>query len=115
MNREEILKMPAGREMDTLVAESLGLVKNVGTPLELILPFSTNLLAAFEVVEKMHQNEYQYTLRGHFMGVEQHVATFDNQDWADANPLYKAHGNTAAHAICRAALLAVVPVTEGGV
>lgn len=126
MKREEILNMPAGREMDALIAEKVmgwKLVQNQGeggglywvghggvfgdmhknqTP-----EFSEDILDAWRVIEKMHENKYQYTLRGHFMGVEQHIATFDHQDWADANPLYSAHGATAPLAICRAALLAV--------
>ena len=118
MNQDEILNMPAGREMDVLIAESFGLIKNVGTPLELILPFSTNLLAAWEVTEKLsdewdfaivnNQNfgkypDLHYGFRLQAIGEDSHIKTIF------------ALGETAPLAICRAALLTVVPVTEGGV
>lgn len=117
---DEILSMPAGREMDALIFEHVfGAEKGtfpVYAPMKselgdyMVRPiqeYSSDISAAFEVVDKMRQNKFQYTLRGYFMGVEQRIATFDNQDWADANPLYKARGDTAALAICRAALVAV--------
>jgi len=100
--------MPAGREMDALIAVSLELAKNKGTILEFYAPFSTDISAAFEVIQKMHEMKYKYTLHGYFMGAELQIATFDHQDWADANPLYKAVSDSAPLAICRAALLAVM-------
>ena len=129
MTREEIMNMPAGREMDKIIAEKVfgleiretekwvkscvpsklrqpdykvSIISAGGLPLK---NYSTDILAAWCLIDKMHEKEYQYTLRGYFMGGEQHVATFDNQDWADKNPLYRAHGATATLAICRAALL----------
>ncbi len=116
MTREEILNMPAGREMDALIAEKVmgftqvRLFRDVWTGCldgqrKVIPHYSKDISDACEVIKEMHRNKYQYTLRGYFMGDEQHIATFDNQDWADKNPLYKAHGATAPLAICRAALL----------
>lgn len=126
MTRDEILNMPAGREMDYLIATcimgwKLAMVQNGTYPsqylvhqtLGRILPddfdrYSTDLSTAFEVIQKMHEMKYKYTLHGHFMGSELQIATFDHQDWADANPLYKAVADSAPLAICRAALLAVM-------
>ena len=113
MNRDEILNMQAGIEIDVEIARFfgspelwfLGNVRREGAEWYVGPRFSTDILAAWCIIDKMHEKEYQYTLRGYFMGGEQHVATFDNQDWADKNPLYRAHGATAPLAICRAALL----------
>jgi hypothetical protein len=117
MTKDEILNMPAGEEIDILIAREVfhspelwfrGNVVRDKTKWYCGPSFSRDINATSELIDKMHQYEYQYTLRGYFMGVERHVATFDNQAWADANPLYKAHGDTAQLAICRAALLAML-------
>ncbi len=127
MTRDEILNMKAGREMDVLVAKKVfgwKLVKNKGeaggsfwtghggvfgdmhksqTP-----EYSTDIFASWEVIQKMHEMKYRYALRGHFRGSDLHIAEFDDQDWADSNPLYNAIADTTPLAICRAALLAVM-------
>ena len=58
MTKEEILQLEAGRELDALVMESVfGIKRNDGTEQYVIghnLPhFSTDISAAWEVVEKM--------------------------------------------------------------
>ena len=103
LTREEILNEPAGRKLDAWVAE-----KVMGLPVTAkkkrfeyvhIAPFSTDISAAWEVVEKMQQTkfvrvqcdngDYWCKIGGEILGV-------------------KAQGDTAPLAICRAALLAVI-------
>jgi hypothetical protein len=57
---------------------------------------------------------YRYNLRGNFEGDRLHVAAFDNQDWADSNPLWKSgYCKTLPHAISVAALLARLDAMDG--
>jgi hypothetical protein len=80
MTRDEILNMPAGREMDALVAEKVfgrktawfsgpgGPVITGGTMAKVstwtpIKPYSTDIAAAWEVVEKMISNGWRFYLR----------------------------------------------------
>jgi len=119
MNNDEILNMPAGREMDVLIAGAIfGNVKN-SWDWEFTLPsYSTNISAAFDVAEKLsaewdfaivnNQNfgkypDLHYGFRLQALDEDSHIKTIF------------ALGETAALAICRAALLAVVPVNIGGV
>ena len=142
MNQEEILNMPAGREIDLLIAEMLfswqwfpangmmyfrpvekfayGAIKD-GESIEYMsnLPsYSTDISSAFEVAEKLsdkwdfaivnNQNfgkypDLHYGFRLQAIGEDSHIKTIF------------ALGETASLAICRAALLAVVPAQQGGV
>lgn len=65
MTRDEILAMPAGREMDALITEKVmsGHVKrrSDGTPHYLTwTPYSTDMGAAWEVVEKMAHEPFAW-------------------------------------------------------
>jgi len=104
--------MPAGKEMDALVAKSImggGIVGRSNHPEEeywsfdtkyaVELPeFSTDISAAWKVVEKMNNG----------LWLENHgviwMAKFPFKD----NGYWMVSGNTAPLAICRAALLAVM-------
>ena len=114
MTRDEILNMPAGREMDALIAENVmgyqwgykhafstlptwsknGIVVTLGD-------YSTDISAAWEVVEKLRGKrvmEISITKKSFWCTV---YATGRNiNEKADTAPL----------AICRAALLAVMEV-----
>jgi hypothetical protein len=128
MNREEILKMPAGREMDLLVCRHVMGIEARCTVIEyqgkevvnkkytatinhelVDMPYySTEIESAWNVVGKKDIDGWSCVvenLRGYWQ------CTFAKV------------GNTGAYcseklaplAICKAALLTVVPVTEGGV
>jgi len=99
MTKDEIMNMPAGREMDTLIAKSIfGNVKK-SWDWEFTLPsYSTDISAAWRVVEKMSDGETpnDVELRTSVRG------------WRC--DFFKGYANaeTAPLAICRAALLAVM-------
>ena len=126
MNRKEILEMPAGREMDALIAE-----KVIGWRIDELTAYSpsgsscarhpkgdwwlnyysTNMDAAWEIVEKFVSKGYG-------------VHVYRHGDWNDKNgkrywqsymdfrfPIVDA--DTAPLAICRAALLAVMDASSG--
>jgi hypothetical protein len=110
MTRNEILNMPAGREMDELIRLEIldlevfttpeGKLLGEGTFQE-IPHYSTDIAAAWEVVEKMRINDWEFYLE------------WENQPWAlfenDKCMLDKcAEAITVPLAICRAALLAVL-------
>ena len=114
---EEFLNMPAGREMDVLIAKWIfGDVKK-SWDWEFTLPsYSTDISAAFVVAEKLstewdfaivnNQNfskypEHPYGFRLQALDKDSHIKTIF------------ALGETAALAICRAALLTVPPLSEG--
>ena len=129
MNRDEILNMPAGYEINKLVAINVmgwALVNNHGAAggkfwighggsfgdiSEMYLPdFSGDMNVAWSVVDAMCKKHFRYEIGGNFMGLAHKYAAFDNEQWADKNPLYKAWADTMPLAICRAALLAVEAV-----
>lgn len=102
MTRDEILNMPAGREMDYLIAEKvleLSILKD-GTgillPIDLqVKNYSTDIAAAWGVVEKFPT--MSLTFRGKYWFCDLNQVDFDYTQ-ADTAPL----------AICRAALLTLV-------
>jgi len=124
MTRDDILNMPAGREMDAQIAQSvfgMRLTKNhglaggfywVGNGVQFGImqeqdtpAYSTDISAAWEVVEKMgnvdklHDVELRTSIRGWICNI---FNSFDS---------FEVNADTAPLAICRAALLAVM---DGG-
>jgi hypothetical protein len=93
MTRDEILNMPAGREMDVTIGYH---VMDLVAPPEIYPEYSTDIAAAWEVVEQMQKNGYCFDADGNALrrrirfGVGQEIGE------AETMPL----------AICRAALLA---------
>lgn len=132
----DYLKMEAGRELDALIAEKVmgwRLIENQGAaggrlwqghgggfgdmPEHELTPFSKEIYAAFQVVEKMRQHpdvRYQ-NLQLVAYCYNRTYATFDTQafndydagTWAEANGEY-----ATPLAICRAALLATESLKE---
>ena len=119
MKREEILSMEAGPEMNALVAEkAMGesypdrfahpkwwslRYDHIGHEIWVAMPFSENIAAAWEVVEKLREENIAILITT--MGPRHEVMsnTIINQIngpacWAETAPL----------AICRAALLAML-------
>lgn len=71
--------------------------------------FSTDISAAWEVINKMMELKFRYVCRGNFMGDGLHHCAFDGQDWADANPIYQGSMcKTLPESICKAALIAII-------
>ena len=105
MTKDEIMNMPAGREMDTLIAKSIfGNVKK-SWDWEFTLPsYSTDISAAWRVVEKMSDAGSIFSV---FIS-----QSYTSDGWGvtieNAFVRYDVVAGTAPLAICRAALLAVM-------
>jgi hypothetical protein len=70
---------------------------------------STDISAAFEVVEKMMSLGYRYVMRGNYEGNGLHWVGFDLQEWADCNPPWQSPiVKSLPEAICKASLIAVM-------
>ena len=132
MTKDEILAMKPGRDLDRLVAEKIfdcdTLTARVGLhedgdieycwgyPLghDVAPNYSTDIAAAWEVVEEMHKKE-KFT--GCRACLEIHGTSFDgnNDDetggkWLACILGEEVWGDTAQEAICKAALLAVMDI-----
>ena len=115
MTRDEIINMPAGRELDALVAEKVMsdntrhfIWKRYGKPDAIQSPeyggpqeYSTDIDAAWQVVEKLE-----------IMGIRLIIWTGVNDiHWyqiGEQDVVGEIHATTLPVAICRAALLAVM-------
>lgn len=126
MTRDDILNMPAGREMDAQIAQSvfgMRLTKNhglaggfywVGNGVQFgimqerdIFAFSTDIAAAWKVTEKFWSVEVNKYLDGKEWRAYVVRLSNDNKSNSDGGSF----ADTAPLAICRAALLAVM---DGG-
>lgn len=116
MTREEILNMPAGREMDVLIAEKLNLFLDIKESTQgdyfhedkalYFRPFSTDIAAAWEVVEKMIRDGHNFVAsQSSEKGRRPHVIFTNAKDEEDRNEWQ--YEDSFPLAICRAALLAV--------
>jgi len=112
MQRDQILAMEPGRELDTAIALHImgyeksrmqsGFVRK-GNCAALPKPYSTDIAAAWEVAEKMHADgRYNLALEWYTQEKEW-GADFD--EWGVTS---QCCAKTAPLAICRAALLAVI-------
>ena len=129
MNRDEILNMPAGREMDTLVAEKImgwergnisalpqgdipvwhtGEGKGWKTHQSINWSPSTVINSAWEVVEKILEKPCSINVQTEFHSDGNHSSCFIHPYPRGTTNLIMGHGSTAPLAICRAALLAVM-------
>jgi hypothetical protein len=98
ITREEILAMSAGVEMDMLI--ELELFGKVASVYYHPRPFSTDLSAAWEVVEKMKQNNWFFILSDNLFPDRWEASFF----WDPNQTMIEAIAETAPLAICRAAL-----------
>ena len=124
MTRDDILNMPAGREMDALIEklvfchapylDSLDIWRvAVDENMERVLPkYSTDIAAAWEVVEKFDRTSWDVNI---YSQTESDVPTWEVALYEyfenGVGRIGKAEADTAPLAICRAALLAVM---DGG-
>lgn len=109
MTKDEIMNMPAGREMDALIGHHvMGLVG----PSDIYWEYSTNISAAWDVVEKIGEKKntqlYLCTNFSSEFGNQFYAEIFINWDGEAENVVTSATAETAPLAICRASLLAVM-------
>ena len=125
MTKDEVLNVEAGREMDALVAERvMGWSRSRWAPIDSLLPpkddkkrieghtyyvplFSTDIAAAWEVVEEMNKT-YHWRISSPFIPGEPYFAGLTPHGVTGWNgcPDYEMPGDIVSLAICRAALLA---------
>jgi hypothetical protein len=102
MTKEEILAMEAGRELNYLVAKHIFNMDNTD-----YIPYSENISAAWEVVEKIGQNKFKVEILrssdGKYFATCKKVGSVSDKLFE----VY-AKADTAPEAICKAALLAVM-------
>jgi hypothetical protein len=100
MTRDEILNMPAGRKMDILVSEK---VMHDIPGQAMISLYSTDIAAAWEVVEKMIEADGFFQM--YYASTGEWLVDLDTEE----NLIGE---KTAPLAICRAALLATMEVSD---
>jgi hypothetical protein len=102
MTREEILGMEAGPKLDGMIGE---FITGVMVDCYTTLPYSTDIKAAWEVVEKIFKEKWETNL---YNSTDSVNYTWDCRLFKE--DLYRviAHGKTAPEAICKAALLAAL-------
>ena len=107
MNRDEILNMPAGRGMDEMVTQKIFMTDGFWHGVK---DYSTDISAAWEVVEKMCDGDknkfmiYRFGFGPKKPKIRWRVSW--GQGWE--NLLSYCDAESAPLAICRAALLAVM-------
>jgi hypothetical protein len=122
MTREEILAMPAGRELDSLISEKImgyvthGHFREKNGVRILVQPYSTDISAAWEVVEKIQGlrelNGCKVRLQVKIL-VIRGIYTVSIIDYLNNDKcLGEETANTAPEAICKAALIAVMEVSR---
>lgn len=111
MTREEIENMPAGVEMDAMIANSVMGWKDlkpeeVKTAIEhdMLLSFSSDISAAFQVLDSFENNGWMYALGNDLHEYSCALCFAENGDKNATGT----SGASMSLAICRAALLAVI-------
>ena len=125
MNRDEILTMQAGREIDALIAEKAmmldgvtlgesGLYYQLGHKFYNVPHYSTDIAAAWKVVEKLQKiSDNHFTLLCFTTNFRAGWKTPDSNDLPNRQNGFVGfsdfvYADTAPLAICRAALLSVM-------
>jgi len=113
MTPEEIQAMNPGRELDAEVALAVMGFKEITIvgkhyftdPIDTSLKiYSSDLNAAWEVVERFKNEGYLFSLKNLVGGKYEFTLT----DWGRKCDVFSRQGETAPEAICKAALLAVL-------
>jgi hypothetical protein len=101
MTRDEILNMPAGREMDVLIDQHFGQLQKDSSPIYEMPHYSTDIAAAWEVIEKLCGETGADVVK-----VCKRDPELLRGDWScNFGRGFEAFADTAPLAICRAALL----------
>ncbi len=102
MTRDEILNMPAGREMDSLIAKYVIEVPDARG----VYRFSADIYDAWMVVSTLGMwKDFDFIVHLGVDGWEAGWVEFDHEGYEHR---YACYAKTPALAICRAALLAVM-------
>lgn len=108
MNREEIKKLEAGKDLDMLISKVVfGYAPNDWHFEITVKSYSTNMRHAIEVIERLFEEPYQFA-------VEMAKIPVINPNWrVTIGPARPMLGATLPLAICRAALAAIFALQEG--
>lgn len=107
MNRDEILNMQPGRELDALVAEKVMGLNGLYLMSEFLKPYSSDISAAREVVEQVQQKlSAKFVLNRDPEGPfpMKWIAYFGAYEWETPRIVR----DNPAEAICKAALLSLI-------
>jgi len=106
MTREEILAMEVGERLDAFVAEGVMGIQSWFQYSDGLhpkaSPYSTDILAAWKVVEKLYAEELELSLKSYIKNKPGFLCSFAKENVSRGI----AGGKTAPEAICKAGLLA---------
>lgn len=100
MNKQEILNLKPGTELDLLVAEKV-LNINVKDKEQLNVNYSTDPREIWTIIDSIVKRGFIYTISN---SGNKHTCSFDN---INTHRRFIVHGSTLIEAICKAALLAI--------
>lgn len=100
MNKQEIINLKPGKELDKLVKEKVLGLTGIDSN-QLNNDFSTNPREIWTIVEGMIKRNFIYTLSN---SQDKHVCAFDN---LNTHRRFIVHAETLIEAICKASLLAM--------
>jgi hypothetical protein len=99
MNKQELLNMKPGQELDLLVGRMvLGTVKS-DEPEKM---YSIDASTTWAIIDSMVKRDFQYTLS---YADDKHTCVFDN---INTHRRYIVHAGTPFEAVCKASILAVI-------
>jgi hypothetical protein len=103
MNKDFILNLKPGHEMDLLVAEKvLEAKENDGENVKQVQSYSTDSSKIWAIIEKMTKRNFQYNITN--MN-KKHTCSFDS---VNTYKRYIAHAETPMEAVCKASLIAMI-------
>jgi hypothetical protein len=117
MTRDEIMNMPAGREMDALIAKQITKIEGIndrgfkrdydGSMVQVVPEYSTDIAAAWEVAENIELFQFMYLTKD----IQWQIGNHGEYGFDEFTVIVGA--DTAPLVICRAALLAVMEDNNG--
>ncbi len=107
MNRQEILNLKPGKELDLLV-EKMIFRLNIDDTKQTNRSYSTDASEIWTILDSMEKREFIYTLSN---TDNKHTCAFDN---LNTHRRFIVHESTLIEAICKAALLAVEDFNKQG-
>lgn len=105
MNKDVILNMKPGYELDVLVAEKVLEIKakiNDEETGKLVQSYSTDSSKIWTIIDKMTKKDFQYNITN--MN-KKHTCSFDS---VNTYKRYIAHAETPMEAVCKASLIAML-------
>lgn len=112
MIRDEILNMPAGKDMDELI-KTLVMGEEIPPPTYWIDEYSTDIAAAWQVLEHLMATGHErFEAPAIFRWPDTWMCVFYEKNDTMSPMWIEATADTVSLAICRASLLATVEVEE---